>query len=148
MPSPMTLPGRSDRRALIVGADPATLQLCRDALESSGFAVDAVDRGIDAIIAAREDLPDLIFVDVQLRDVPGREAIKWLRSIPALQLTPVIILAAEAEDDSVLAVTQPRLSLHKPASLAAIRRTIHEVLEYVSGLGMRNTARTETRSHS
>jgi len=98
-------------------------------LESSGFAVDAVDSGIAAVVAAREDLPDLIFVDVQLRDVPGPEAIRWLRSNPALQSTPIIVLTAEAEDDAVLAVTRPNPSLRKPVSLAAIWRTIHEFLE-------------------
>ena len=78
-----------------------TLRFCRDALKSSGFAVDAVDSGIAAVVAAREDLPDLIFVDVQLRDVPGREAIRWLRSNPALQSTPIIVLTTNAEDDAV-----------------------------------------------
>jgi len=34
---------RADRRALVVEADPVTLHLCRDVLESSGFAVDADD---------------------------------------------------------------------------------------------------------
>lgn len=128
MPS-TTSPGRSRRRALVVGADPATLRFCRDALESSGFAVDAVDSGIAAVVAARENVPDLIFVDVQLRDVPGREAIKWLRSNPALQSTPVIVLTTKAEDDMVPALAWPCASLPKPVSLAAIRCTIREVLE-------------------
>ena len=126
MPSPMTSLARSDRRALVVGADPATLRFCRDALESAGFAVHAVDTGIAAVVAAREELPDLILLDIQLRDVPGREAIKWLRSIAALRSTPIVVLTAEAEDD---AVSPPTPSLRKPVSLAAIWHTIHEVLE-------------------
>jgi hypothetical protein len=47
------------------GTDSATLQLCRDALESSGFAADAVDSGIAAVVAARESPPDLVLVDVR-----------------------------------------------------------------------------------
>lgn len=50
--------GLPARRALVVGADSATLQLCRDALESSGFAAHAVDSGIAAVVAARESPPD------------------------------------------------------------------------------------------
>ncbi len=123
---PMMSLTRPHRRALVVGADPATLRFCRDALESLGFAVHAVETGIAAVVAAREELPDLIFVDVQLRDVPGREAIKWLRSIPPLQSTPIIVFTAEAEDDTI---TRPTPSLQKPVSVAAICRTIHEVLE-------------------
>jgi CheY-like chemotaxis protein len=37
--------------------------------------VDAVDSGVAAVMAARENKPDLILMDLQLRDVAGREAI-------------------------------------------------------------------------
>ncbi len=120
--------GLPARRALVVGADSATLQLCRDALESSGFAADAVDSGIAAVVAARESPPDLVLVDVQLRDVPGREAMRWLRSNPALQSTPIIFLTTNAEDDVVPTLARQYASLPKPVSPAAIRRTIREVL--------------------
>jgi len=45
-----------------------------------------VDTDIAAVVAAREELPDLILLDIQLRDVPGHEAIKWLRSTAALAI--------------------------------------------------------------
>ena len=117
------------RRALVVEADPATLQLCRAVLESSGFVVDAVDSGIAAVVAAREGLPDLILMDLQLRDVPGREAIGWLRSNPALRSTPIVVLTANAEEEADLVATRPGASLRKPVSPAAIQRTIREVLQ-------------------
>ena len=123
-----TSPDESLRHALIVGSDLATLRYCRDALESSGFAVDVVDSGIAAVVAAREELPDLVFVDVQLRDVPGREAIKWLRSIPALKSTPIIVLNTSAEDDVAPVLARPCAKLPKPVSFAAIRRIIREFI--------------------
>lgn len=67
--------GRSGRCVLIVQADPTAQQLCRQALERAGFLVDAVDSGVAAVMAARENKPDLILMDLQLRDVAGREAI-------------------------------------------------------------------------
>lgn len=127
MPAFITSPDGSGRRALVVGVDPATLRMFHDALHSSGFAVDAVDSGIDAIISARNGHPGLIVMEIQLRDVPGCEAIKWLRSLPALKSTPIIVLTAEAEDDAALSATGP--SLRKPVSPAAIWRTIREALE-------------------
>jgi two-component system phosphate regulon response regulator PhoB len=129
---PMASSGLPARRALVVGADSATIQLSRDALESSGFAADAVDSGIAAVVAARESPPDLVLVDVQLRDVPGREAIGWLRSNPALQSTPIIVFTTNAEDDVVPTLAPPYASLPKPVSPAEIRRTIREVLDEVS----------------
>jgi len=124
-----SMESQSRRRALVVEAEPTTLRLCRDALESSGFVVDAVDSGIAAVVAAREALPDLIVMDLQLRDVPGREAISWLRSNPALRSTPIIVLTTNAEDDAGLAATRPGASLRKPVSPGTIQRTIREVLK-------------------
>jgi two-component system, cell cycle response regulator DivK len=117
------------RRVLVVESEPATLQMCRSVLEGSGFVVDAVDSGIAAVVAAREELPDVILMDLQLRDVPGREAIGWLRSNPALKSTPIIVLTDYAEDEAELAATRPGASLRKPLSPAMIRRMIREVLK-------------------
>ena len=123
------LRSRSGQRALVVEADPVTLRLCRDVLESSGFVVDAVDSGIAAVVAARQGLPDLILMNLQLRDVPGGEAIEWLRSNPALRSTPIIVLTANAGDDAHLVDAKPGASLRKPISAATIRRAIREVLK-------------------
>jgi CheY-like chemotaxis protein len=127
--SPTISPDRPPRRALIVDAEPATLRLCREVLEDSGFVVDAVDSGIAAVVAARAALPHLILIDLQLRDVPGREAIGWLRSNPALRSTPIIVPTTNDEDDADLAATRPGTSLRKPVSPVKIRRTISEVLK-------------------
>jgi CheY-like chemotaxis protein len=120
---------RSGRRALIVEGDPATARLCRDVLESSGFVVDAVDSGIAAVVAARDRLPELIVMDLQLRDVPGHEAIAWLRSNPALRLTPIILLSTAATDGTDVVAARPGASLRKPVSAIAMQRTVHEVLK-------------------
>ncbi len=117
------------RRALVAEPEPATLWVCREVLESAGFVVDAVDSGIAAVIAAREGLPDVILMDLQLRDVPGREAISWLRSNPALQSTPIIVLTAYAEDELDLVAAGPGASLRKPVSRATVRRTVDELLK-------------------
>lgn len=129
IPLPATSQSAMRRRALVVGAEPAALRLCRDCLESAGFVVEAVERGIDALVAARENRPDVIFMDAQLRDVSGRQAIKWLRSLAGLRSTPIIVLTAEAEDDALMAATRPAPSLRKPLSRVAVRRALHDVLD-------------------
>ncbi len=116
------------RRALVVEAELATMRLCRDILEKCGFVVDVVGTGIEAVISTRKEHFDLIFVDLQLRDVPGREAIEWLRSNPALRSTPIIVLTASAGDDADLAAFEPAAALRKPISLATARRAIDQVL--------------------
>jgi CheY-like chemotaxis protein len=117
------------RRALLVEAELPTLRLCRDVLEAAGFVVDVVETGIEAVIAARQAHLDLILVDLQLRDVPGREAVGWLRSNPALRSTPIIILTASGGDSADLAAFQPAFLLRKPVSLAGVRRAIEQAVQ-------------------
>ena len=80
------------------------------------------------MVAVRERPPQIIFVDLQLRDVPGREAIGWLRSNPALQSTPIIIIAGGNKGERIPPPPQPGAILRKPASPEAIRRTTRQVL--------------------
>lgn len=120
--------GTSPRRALVVAADSATHRMCRSALEVSGLVVDGVDSGMAAVISAREARPDLIVMDQELRDVSGREVIGWLRSNPALESTPVIVLTTSADDEGAMAGIGPSALLRKPLSPLAIRRAIRTVL--------------------
>ncbi|HEY8016756.1 MAG TPA: hypothetical protein VIE35_13020, partial [Dongiaceae bacterium] len=64
-------------------------------------------------------------------DVPGREAVEWLRSNPALKSTPVIILTANSEDEADAASLPTGVLLRKPVSPVTIRRAIRGVLEKV-----------------
>jgi hypothetical protein len=86
-PSLTAYSGLPARRALVVGADSETLQLCRDALESSGFVADAVDSGIAAVVAAREPS----------RSCPrGRAASRrsWLRGDRMASIKPIAAINA------------------------------------------------------
>lgn len=108
-PTTTSATGLRKRRVLIVEEDPMVLQLCREIVEKAGFAVEAVDSGIAAVISARNECPEFIFVAPQLRDVPGGEAIAWLRANPAVRAIPIVVLS-------------------KPVTSDSIRRSIHDVL--------------------
>jgi len=126
---PLTLGATQPRRALVVEAELATMRQCREILEKCGFVVDVVETGIEAVISARSEHFDLILVDLQLRDVPGREAIEWLRSNPALRATPIIVLTASPGDDADLKAFEPAAALRKPITLPATRRAIDQLLD-------------------
>jgi CheY-like chemotaxis protein len=127
--APLGNGNRTGGGALVVVADPVTLRLCHNILDSFGLAVTTVDSGIAAVVAARKNLPDLILVDGQLRDVPGREAIKWLRSAPELKSTPIIVLSANVEDKAAPVQSRSDPVLRNSVSPAALRRMIREVLD-------------------
>jgi len=62
------------------------------ALEDLGLAVREAARGVEAVTLARNWEPDIVLLDTQLQDAPGREVAAWLRSHPAMRSTPIVLL--------------------------------------------------------
>ncbi len=112
------------RRALVVDADPVSTRLCQETLERMGFAIDRVDSGVAAVVAARGRVPDLIVMDFQLPDVSAGETIGWLRANQALKSVPIVVLGIA--DGSRLPVkdASAMAALGKPLTAAAIERAV------------------------
>ena len=116
------------KRALLVEATPSSLRLVREILDRSGFLIHSAGSGIAGLTTAREHRPDLIIMDLQLPDVPGRELIGWVRDVPALRNTPVIVLAGASGDSTELNQLGPNTLLRRPVSAMMIHRAVREAL--------------------
>lgn len=122
--------GRTDGgppQALVVASDRGTQAVCRATLEDMAWEVVVVDSGVAAVVAARSAIPSVVFVDLQLRDVPGRDAIIWLRSNPEMWSVPIVVIAGGAEDDEEIATISPKTLLRKPVSRTAVQRVASEL---------------------
>ncbi len=117
------------RRALVVEADPGTRKVCQGVLDSYGMVADMVESGVAAVSRARRKPPDVIIMDLQLRDSPGLEVIQWLRSNPALRSTPVIVLTTNAHDVSRSKSWSVDAVLLKPVSSEAMESAIRNVID-------------------
>jgi DNA-binding response OmpR family regulator len=83
---------------LLAVVDPVIRRVCREALDSAGFAVaSGIESGAAAMTAAREQHPQIIVLSQQLSDVPALETVKWLRSNTESAATPIIILGGNAD---------------------------------------------------
>jgi DNA-binding response OmpR family regulator len=87
------------RKILIVEDEQRIVQLARDYLERSGYAVEAAADGATAVPAVRSARPDLIVLDLGL---PGRDGLDVLRLMRRESNTPVIILTARGEETDKL----------------------------------------------
>jgi DNA-binding response OmpR family regulator len=65
-------------------------------LEHDGFRVVEAYRGLQAIQALRDSLPDLVLLDIMLPDMDGFEVLKMIREVSSI---PVIMLTAKGEED-------------------------------------------------
>lgn len=85
-----------NRTILVVDDEERMARFIRLNLEHDGFQVIEAYRGMQAIQAMRDEMPDLIILDVMMPDLDGFEVLKMIREISNV---PVIMLTAKGEED-------------------------------------------------
>jgi len=81
---------------LIIEDNPKNLKLVRDVLQFHGYTTLEADTGEAGIVLAREQLPALILMDVQMPGMDGRAALKILKADASTRHIPIIALTALA----------------------------------------------------
>ena len=79
---------------LIVEDNDKNMKLARDILQAKGYATIEAVTGEDGVRLARERLPALILMDIQLPGISGIEALRQLRAETATASIPVIAVTA------------------------------------------------------
>ncbi len=85
-----------NKTVLIVEDNELNMKLFNDLLEAHGFSTILTRDGMDALRLARENLPDLIIMDIQLPEVSGLEVTRMLKADEGLKSIPVIAVTAFA----------------------------------------------------
>jgi two-component system, cell cycle response regulator DivK len=86
----------SAKLVLIVEDNEKNRKLERDVLQYKGYATQEASNAEEGIRMARERLPDLILMDIQLPGIDGIEALGRLRTDPTTCHIPVIAVTASA----------------------------------------------------
>ncbi len=87
---------------LVVDDEPQIRRAMRTSLEAHGYAVRTAGTGEEAVVAAAEASPDLVFLDLGLPDLDGTEVIRRVR---AFSEVPVIVLSVrDRQADKVAAL--------------------------------------------
>lgn len=79
---------------LIVEDNEKNLKLARDVLQFNDFRTVEATSGEDALLMAREHLPDLVLMDIALPGIDGVEAARRLRAAPETAAIPIVALTA------------------------------------------------------
>ena len=90
-------------KILVVDDEPDALEVLGFKLKEAGYAPILARDGARAILAARDERPALIVLDLMMPEMDGLEVCKILRRDPATAMIPIIMLTARAtEMDRVL----------------------------------------------
>jgi two-component system, cell cycle response regulator DivK len=111
---------------LIVEDNELNMKLFNDLLSAHGYRTLQTRNGIDALRLARERMPDLILMDIQLPEVSGLEVTKWLKDDDALRHIPVIAVTAYAMkgDEDRMRQGGCEAYISKPVSIASFMGTV------------------------
>jgi CheY-like chemotaxis protein len=83
---------------LVVEDNEKNRKLVRDVLSFRGYRVVEAETGEDGVRLAREHLPRLVLMDIQLPGIDGIEALRRLRADDATRGIPVLAVTASAMD--------------------------------------------------
>ena len=119
------------KRILVVDDEVALTRMVKMNLENAGdFVVRTVNQGSEAVSAAREFMPDLIFLDVMMPDMSGDEVALELREDPVLAEIPMVFMTAivtKSETGSTGANIGGNEFLAKPARTADLLAVIEKM---------------------
>ncbi|MGQ9555843.1 MAG: response regulator [Anaerolineae bacterium] len=117
------------RRVLLIDDNARLLALYEHYLQAEGFAVACATDGAAALAAVGQERPDLIVLDVMMRDMDGWQILEKLRARPDLAKVPVIICSVLNEPELAY-VMGAQHYLKKPVSqeqlLAALLALVDE----------------------
>jgi two-component system, sensor histidine kinase and response regulator len=90
------------QKVLIVDDIPQNLEMLFEFLSRQGYQVLAAENGERALEIARDELPDLILLDVMMPGIDGFEACRRLKGDPLTAGLPVIFMTALTETEHKL----------------------------------------------
>jgi CheY-like chemotaxis protein len=120
----------SDALILIVEDNPKNMKLFRAILRSREYEIVEAKSAEAGIALARERLPALILMDIQLPEMDGREAMRILKSDETTRHIPIIAVTSFAMkgDREDLLANGFNDYLAKPADIKELRKVVERHL--------------------
>jgi CheY-like chemotaxis protein len=124
------LGGCMARHLLIADDEPSVLAVLRIFFERLGYQVTIARNGQEAIDLARQALPELIILDIQMPKKTGLEALIELRAMPEFAETPILALTAHVRDFLPSTVIQAGFNqmLTKPLEFSVLQEVVVNLL--------------------
>jgi adenylate cyclase len=113
-------------------------------LESQGYEVIAAADGEAALAAIRDQLPDLVLLDIMMPKLDGIATVKALKADSSLPFIPVILVTARADAKDVVAGLEAGADdyLTKPVDQAALMARVRAMLRIK---GLHDTVQEQAR---
>jgi DNA-binding response OmpR family regulator len=117
-------------KILIIEDDPTSLRLIEYALKQRGYRVLTTLNGLEGIITAQKEEPDLIILDIMLPGIDGFEVCRRLNAGAQTAKIPILIISAKTQKEDINAGFKAGADdyLLKPTSPAEILNRVENLL--------------------
>ena len=119
------------RQILCIEDEPEMIDLIRLILGRRGFEVSGADGGKAGLQAVRDQLPDLVLLDLMMPDMDGWEVYQQMKADESTRHIPVIVVTAKAQSiDKVLGLHIAKVDdyIAKPFSPQELLNSVEKVL--------------------
>ena len=116
---------------LIIEDNDKNMKLARDVLQNKGYKTLEAVTGEEGVKLAKEKIPDLVLMDIQLPGINGIDAFKQIRADPRTARIPVIALTASVTptDRSQITAAGFDAFIGKPINLKEFVETVKRLVE-------------------
>ncbi len=120
----------SKRTIMVVDDHPDIVEILRKMLELTGFNVRCAYNGLELFASLKEQIPDLILLDIMIPQMDGLEVLTRLRENSDTASIPVIFLTAKGRPEDVLKGYQKGAECYitKPFTLTQVLDGINLIL--------------------
>ena len=117
-------------RILIVDDNETNRDILTTRLATQGYELSQAADGEEALVAAKEQLPDLILLDIMMPKIDGVEVCRRLKNDASLPFMPIILVTAKADTKDVVAGLEAGADeyLTKPVDQMALLARVKSVL--------------------
>jgi adenylate cyclase len=121
---------RNPPRILIVDDNPTNVKVLQTRLVADGYEIVTAGDGEEALAVAREQVPDLILLDVMMPKLDGFEVCRRLRADAKFPFTPIILVTAMSDPKNVVEGLEAGGDeyLTKPVDHAALAARVRSML--------------------
>jgi len=118
-------------KIIVIDDELDILDLVQISLEADGFEVITASSGKEALAKIRQELPDLILLDLMMPEMDGYEVMNVLQSDKQTRNVPIIMLTALAQsDDKVKGLSEGAYDyITKPFELKELTARVNAVLK-------------------
>jgi len=116
---------------LIIEDNEKNMKLARDVLQVKGYQTLEAATGEEGVRLAKEKVPDLVLMDIQLPGINGIDAFKQLRADAKTARIPVVALTASVTPTDRSAITAAGFDafVSKPINLKEFLDTVKRLVE-------------------